>query len=108
MPVVSIIGMETDRLLEPRRPPADLNIRRVVDDKGARDLAVLTARAYGMPSELWDCASGMHFWPADCFAFVGYVGETPVTSAALPVGGTVYIALVATAPNSKVKGRRKW
>ncbi len=105
-PMVPMISMETDSLLEPRRPPADLNIRRVVDDKGARDLAILNARAYGMPLELWDCVSGMHFWPSDCFAFVGYYGETPVSSAAaLPVNGTVYIALVATAPEQQGKGR---
>lgn len=104
-PMVPMICMETDSLLEPRRPPSDLIIRRVVDDKGARDLAFLNARAYGMPLELWDCVSGMHFWPSDCFAFIGYNGETPVSSAAaLPVNGTVYIALVATAPEQQGKG----
>lgn len=104
-PMVPMISMETDSLLEPRRPPADLNIRRVVDDKGARDLAILNARAYGMPVELWDCISGMHFWPSDCCAFVGYLGETPVScAAALPINGTAYIALVATAPGWQGQG----
>ena len=56
----------------------------------------------------WSCGtgvSGMHFWPSDCFAFVGYNGETPVSSAAaLPINGTVYIALVATDPEQQGKG----
>jgi GNAT superfamily N-acetyltransferase len=104
-PIVLMISMETDQLLEPRRPPARLDVRRDVDDNGARDLALLNARAYGMPPELWDCVSGMHFWPADCHAFVGYVGETPVScAAALPINGTVYVALVATAPDRQGKG----
>ena len=60
-PILPMIGMETDRLLEPRRPPADLQIRRVVDDRGARDLAMLNALAYDMPADLWECVSGMHF-----------------------------------------------
>lgn len=104
-PMLPMISMEADRLLEPRRPSSDLNIRRVVDDNDARDLAIVNARAYGMPLELWECVSGMHFWPPDCFAFVGYDGETPVSSAAaLPVNGTVYIAFVATAPEQQGKG----
>jgi GNAT superfamily N-acetyltransferase len=77
----------------------------VVDDKGARDLAILNARAYGMPLEQRECVSGMHFWPSDRIAFVGYRGETPVSSAAaLPVNSTVYIALVATAPEQQGNG----
>ena len=56
----------------------------------------------------WSCGtgvSGMHFWPSDCFAFVGYNDETPVSSAAaLPINGTVYIALVATDPEQQGKG----
>jgi len=105
VPIVPMISMETDHLLAPRRPPADLSVRRVVDDKSARDLAMLNAHAYGMPMELWDCIAGMHFWPSDCRAFVGYSGETPVSSAAaLPINGTAYIALVATAPEQQGKG----
>jgi GNAT superfamily N-acetyltransferase len=104
-PMVPMISMETDGLLEPRRRAADLDIRRVIDDSGARDLAMLNARAYGMPLELWECVSGMHFWPSDCCAFVGYVGEVPVScAAALPINGTVYIAVVATAPDQQGKG----
>ena len=105
VPMVPMISMETDRLFEPRRPAADLHIRRVIDDRGAADLAMLNARAYGMPLELWECVSGMHFWPSDCCAFVGYIGQTPVScAAALPINGTAYIALVATAPEQQGKG----
>lgn len=103
--MVPMISMETDRLREPRRAAADLNIRRVIDDGGARDLAMLNARAYGMPSELWECVAGMHFWPSDACAFVGYLGDVPVScAAALPINGTVYIALVASAPDQQGKG----
>jgi GNAT superfamily N-acetyltransferase len=104
-PMVPMTGMEADDLLPPRRPPADLDIRRVQDDTTARDLAVLNANAYAMPTELFDCISNMRLWHADSFGFVGYAGGKPVSSAAaLPVAGAVYIALVATAPEEQGKG----
>lgn len=104
-PMVPMTGMEADELLPPRRPLPALDIRRVTDDAGARDLALLNADAYGMPHDLFDCISNTRLWQADSFGFVGYVDGAPVASAAaLPVMGTVYIALVATAPNEQRKG----
>ncbi len=104
-PVLSMTGMEAEDLAPPRRPPAKVEIIRVADDVGARDLAALNAAAYKMPMELFECISTSAFWPADCYAYVGYVDGKPVSSsAALPVDNTVYIALVATAPSEQGKG----
>ncbi|WP_084407267.1 GNAT family N-acetyltransferase [Aestuariibacter salexigens] len=103
--LVPMISMETDELLPPRRPSAELDILRVIDDKGARELAVLNAHAYHMPVELFDCISTKEFWPSDSCAFVGYLDGQPVScAAALPVLGTVYIALVATTEEARGKG----
>jgi GNAT superfamily N-acetyltransferase len=103
-PLVPMTGMETDELAPPRRPLAKLDVVRVADGAGARDLAALNAAAYKMPMDAFECiAAGT--WPADCHAYVGYVGDKPVSSsAALPVDDTVYIALVATAPDEERKG----
>jgi len=104
-PMMLMTGMEAEDLLPPRRPPANLDIRRVVDDAVARDLAILNANAYGLPHEIFECISNMRLWQADSYGFVGYAGGKPVSSAAaLPVAGTVYIALVATAPDEQGKG----
>ena len=103
--ILSMTGMETDALIPPRRPPANLDIRRVVDDAMGRDLAELNALAYGMPANEFDCIANMLLWHADSYAYVGYLGGKPVScAAALPVGGTVYIALVATSPEAQGKG----
>ena len=66
---------------------------------------MLNAQGYGMPMELFECISNMNLWHADSLAFVGYVDEKAVTAAAaLPVAGTVYIALVATLNEEQGKG----
>jgi GNAT superfamily N-acetyltransferase len=66
---------------------------------------VINAHAYGMPPELFDCICNLDLWHADSFAYVGYVdGRAVSTASSLPVEGTVYIALVATMPDSHGKG----
>lgn len=104
-PMEALTGMETDGLLPPRRPLADLEIIRVHNETTARDLAVLNAQAYGMPHELFDCINNMRLWHADSYGFVGYAEGRPVSTASVfPVAGTVYVALVATAPEAQGKG----
>ena len=98
-------GMEADELLPPRRSPPALEIRRVVDDATARDLAHVNAHAYHMPPDLFDCISNMRLWHPDSCGYVGYIDGTAVSAAAaFPVNGTVYVALVATLPDAQGKG----
>ena len=104
-PVVPMTSMEADELLPPRRRLPDLDVRLVVNDAMARDLAELNALAYRMPADSFDCMANMHLWHADSCAYVGYLGGRPVTcAAAFPVNETVYIALVATLPEQQGKG----
>jgi ribosomal protein S18 acetylase RimI-like enzyme len=70
-----------------------------------RDLAELNAQAYHMPAEAFECIANMRLWHADSYAYVGYREGKPVScAAALPVSGTVYIALVATLPEAQGNG----
>lgn len=102
---VPMLGMEATAIVSPAHPPANVEIRRVTDDKTARDAADLNARAYHMSEEEFASVGGMHFWPEGSLAFVGYVDGRPVTTAAArDVGGTVYIAMVATEPGEQGKG----
>jgi len=105
-PAVPMTAMEAEDLAPPRRPrPAELDIRRVVDDAGARDIALLNADAYGMPHEMFGAMCNMALWAPNSLGFVGYVGGKPVSAAGVfPVGGTVYVAMVATAPDAQGKG----
>lgn len=104
-PMVPMTSMESDHILPPRREPPSIEIFRIGDDKSARDLAMLNAAAYAMPEELFECIATKSFWPSDCYGYVGYVDGHPVSSAAaLSVHNTVYIALVATAPDQQGKG----
>lgn len=103
--MMAMTGMEGGELLPPRRPPANVEIRRVTDDAGARDLAQLNAVAYQVPGELFECISNKEFWHPDSQAYVGYVDGKPVsTASAIPVAGSVYVALVATRPEEQGKG----
>ncbi len=102
---IPMLGMEAAAIAPPPRAPAELEIRLVADDPAAMDAAMLNAHAYAMPEEQFACCGGMHFWPAGSMAFVGYVGGKPVaTAAARPVGGTIYIAMVATEPAEQGQG----
>ena len=102
---MSLTGMAADALLPPRRPLPELEIRRVDDEKTARDIAELNAHAYEMPLEMVECMCNMYLWGDDAFGYVGYVDGDPVScSATFPVAGTVYVALVATHPDHQRKG----
>jgi GNAT superfamily N-acetyltransferase len=102
---LNMSGMAADRLLPPRRGLPKLAFRRVADEATARDLAMINAQAYGIPTDLFECMCNLHLWHADSFGYVGYADEKGVTAAAaFPVRGTMYIAFVATVPESHGKG----
>ena len=102
---LNMTGMAADHLLPPRRALPELAFRRVSDEAAARDLAMINAQAYGMPSDLFECLCNLHLWHADSFGYVGYAAGKAITcAAAFPVRGTMYIALVATVPEAHGKG----
>ena len=103
--MMNLTGMAAEELLPLRRSAPEIELRRVTDEAGARDLATVNALAYGMPPEMFECISNMHIWQEDSYGYVAYVDGRAVTAAAtLPVGGTIYVALVATLPEARGKG----
>lgn len=103
--VLNMTGMAADELLPPRRPSLALEYRRVQDDATARDLAMINAHAYQMPPEMWECLCNLQLWNADSYGYVGYRdGKAVSSTAALPIEGAMYIALVATMPEEHGKG----
>ncbi len=104
-PMMNMTGMEASELLPPRRAPPKLELRRVMDEATARDLATINAHAYGMPPELFECICNLHLWHEDSFGYVGYADGRAVSAAAtFPADGTVYVALVSTLPDANGKG----
>ena len=104
-PMMNLTGMAASDLLPPRRASPQLELRRVLDEATARDLAVINAHAYGMPPELFECICNLHLWHEDSFGYVGYANGRAVSAAAtFPADGTVYVALVATMPDAHGKG----
>ena len=104
-PAMRMTGMALEQVKPVRRAAPDIEFRRVNNDAMASEVALLNAHGYGMPTEIFDCICNMNIWQKDSYAFVGYVdGKAVSTAAALPVLGTVYIALVATLPGEQGKG----
>ncbi len=102
---LNMTGMATDRLLPRRRASPGVEFRRVTDEAGARDIAMVNAQAYQMPAELFECICNLHLWPEGRFGYVGYAeGRAVTAAAAFPVAGTVYVAYVATLPEAQGKG----
>jgi GNAT superfamily N-acetyltransferase len=102
---LNMTGMAADELLPPRRPAPRMELRRVADETTARDLAYVNAQAYGMPMELFDCICNLNLWHQDSHGYVGYVdGKAVTTAATFPLEGSVYVAFVATLPDSHGKG----
>jgi len=102
---LNMTGMATDQLLPPRRPLPKLEFRRVSDQTTARDLAMINGQAYKMSLDLFECLCNLHLWHQDSFGYVGYSADKAVTCAAVfPVAGTIYVAFVATLPESHGKG----
>jgi GNAT superfamily N-acetyltransferase len=105
VPSDSITGMATDALAASRRTPPLIEYRLVRDPATATDIAVVNARAYGMPVEMAECISHPDVWTKDTFGVVGYVREEAVTcTAAFVIGEMIYIALVATLPTAHGQG----
>lgn len=90
--------------------PADLQIRAAVDDAGRRDFLAIVAEAYavyGAPAEYADDAfcSLESVCAPHVQGFVGYVGDTPVSSAAVYVThGVAGIGWVGTVSGHRQRG----
>ncbi len=104
--VGAVTGMAAERLLPPRRPLPDLEIRAVSDEETRRDYCAVNALAYEEPDELVREALGPEkLWGEGTFGCVGYLDGQPVcTAKTIALDGVLYMALVATRPDLQKKG----
>jgi GNAT superfamily N-acetyltransferase len=104
-------AMECDgALAEPVHPlPVDLEVRRVDSRALAFDVWDLNSRAYDLPAGVTEdiLESNTYFTDAHReFGFVVYAksGLSLSTATAIDLGGTIYVAAVATHPDHRGKG----
>ncbi len=104
-PVLPLLGMAADRLMDPVRPMADLEFRRAGRDADIRLMSEINARAYGMPQADVDSLTVPGIWQEDAFAFVAFHKEAAVSvSATFIVDERLYVGWVATLPDFQKKG----
>lgn len=92
---------------DPKPLPANLTVRRVVDESGLHDWATVMTRGFSAPPELFakfmptvDCASD-----PDVAILVGYEHDRPVAGAMMArVDQTASIHGVATVPEARRRG----
>lgn len=105
--ITQMMGMVATRILPPRRPPAALQIQRIVTEQQRRDATDLQSFAYQFPVELCRAPleAGALWGKTRQFGYLGYAGGVPVTTATtLDIDGRLYVALVATHPGHQRKG----
>jgi ribosomal protein S18 acetylase RimI-like enzyme len=99
-------GMIAERLREPDRAPAVLDIRPVVDRQSRLAFSHVNSIAFRIPfewcSELYDIDA---LWGGPFQGWVGYGnGEAVATAATLVAGGATGLYAVATLPDYRRKG----
>jgi GNAT superfamily N-acetyltransferase len=101
-----VTGMAGSILPVEARPHPALRLVRAASDAVLRDYADINSEGYGFPLEAGRAGlEGSRLWKEEAFAYVGYVGDEPVsTSAAIVHRGMIYLALVATRPAAQRNG----
>jgi hypothetical protein len=99
-------GMAADRLLPPRRPLPDLEIRRVADEPTRLAFCDIGCICFHVPLQwfreifLWK-----QLWDGDLTGYVAYSGGEPVaTAATVLAGGAIGVYNVATLPAHRRRG----
>lgn len=104
--VMPITGMVGDILPVEATAPSGLRLERVTTESTLQDFADMNSAGYGFALEAGRAGlRGSKLWKDAAFAYVGYLGDEPVSaSAAIVNDGVLYLALVATRPDAQRKG----
>jgi ribosomal protein S18 acetylase RimI-like enzyme len=105
VPVMPWTGMAANELAGPTRHPLELEIRPADGDHTRVAIMDLNCLSYDMPLEMGRGSRGDDRLWHDLFGSVGYVGQTPVSTATvMPIEGRLYVAMVATHPEYRRRG----
>jgi GNAT superfamily N-acetyltransferase len=101
-----VTGMAGDILPVAAAAHPDLRFERASNHNILQDYADINSEGYGFALEAGRAGlEGSRLWKEVAFAYVGYVGDQPVSaSAAIVNDGVLYLALVATRPAAQHNG----
>ncbi|MEH2511225.1 GNAT superfamily N-acetyltransferase [Nitrobacteraceae bacterium AZCC 1564] len=101
-----LFGMAGDILPIPEPHHPNLQFVRVMTDDELLAYADLNSRAYGMPIGAGrDGLRGSALWKSGMYTYLGLENGVPVSAAAtVETNGSLFLALVATAPEAQRKG----
>lgn len=104
-PSVEMPGMAAGELLPPERPLPPIEIRRVQDGEARGDFCAIGSVCFNVPLEWFrEVFEGRRVWD-DFEAWVGYVNDEPVATAATVTGsGVIGVYNVATLPGHQRRG----
>lgn len=99
-------GMYAERLLPPKRPLPDVEVRAVSDQVTRADFAEIMSTAFEIPKSVSTAVYGSErAWKGDFHGYVGYAQGKAVTSAAAVIAsGVVGLYSVATMPRHRRRG----
>lgn len=105
-PLTDPPGLFADQLLPPRRTLPDVRVRRVNDEPTRSAFAHLTSLSFDIPAGICQhiyCSA--RAWTGSFEGYLGYVGNTPVTTTATVITNDVVgIYSVGTTPQSRRRG----
>jgi ribosomal protein S18 acetylase RimI-like enzyme len=100
-----LTGMAASSLRPAMRPVENATFRRVTMDDSAAIISDLNCQAYGMPIESGRASLPAALWIDKSWGYISYVDGKPVSCAAtVPVDGRLYVAFVATLPDTQRRG----
>ena len=102
--VQPLYGMVAEQL-HPRRK-ATLEYRKVTEPRLRQDVAEINALCYEVPKEMaLEALDHESLWGEGCFGYVGYAeGKAVATATTYARQNILYVALVATRPESRKSG----
>jgi ribosomal protein S18 acetylase RimI-like enzyme len=103
--MMPMMGMVTDTLRAPVRPPAALEMRPVDDAATREAVGDINGAGYGIPCETMRAATCIPDLWESMLGVVGYRDGQPVSTASVVAcDGTSYVCLVATVPEHQGRG----
>src|SRR5438128_10125264 len=103
---VQLPGMSAERLLPPRRPLPEIEVRRVADESTRLAFCDIGCTCFHVPLPWFrEIFLEENVWNGDFVGWVGYVDGEPVTTAATVIAaGAVGVYNVATLPSRRRHG----
>jgi ribosomal protein S18 acetylase RimI-like enzyme len=104
-PAMALTGMAATVLHPTARPIEAVTFRRAGIDETAAIISDLNCSAYGLPLDMGRASLPAALWTSETWGYIASVDGNPVSCAAtFPIDGRLYVAFVATKPDTQRRG----